>query len=164
MRITKEMANSVTRNLLRAKYEEIQEYTNKVKDFATSIYLNQIPSGVMKLWNSNPQYMQSTYSVRLVGNGFNYEYQSIENLPTIKACPELKYSVEEGETLLAMRAKLSDLEKATKELFKEVEQTLISLGTYKRVTENFPEAVPFLPKIKNSEIIIDLTTLRNKIK
>lgn len=46
----------------------------------------------------------------------------------------------------------------------EIEQALLSLVTFKRVSENFPEAVPFLPKIQNTSLVVDLSNLRNKIK
>lgn len=164
MRITKELANNIARGLLKTKTDEISEFSKSIREYATEIYKRQIPENVLKLFKSNKEYINTSCSVRLIGNGFNYDYQAIDELPSTLTHPHLVFTNEEAEKLLSMRYRLEALKKDREELKKEVEQTLISLGTYKRVSENFPEAIPFLPKVKNAEIVVDLTKLREKIK
>jgi hypothetical protein len=44
-----------------------------------------------------------------------------------------------------------------------MQQALLAMVTYKRVSEQFPKAVAHLPKLGRTEIMIDIASLRGRI-
>lgn len=165
MRITKSIAEYVAKQMVLEKKKSLEEKKDLLKSTCTEMYKRQIPKDVLKLWEKNATWLRLTNSVRLSGDGFSYDYQDIEELPRIhNREPFLSFENNEAELILSARNEIQKMNIEINLLKAEIEQALLSLVTFKRVSENFPEAVPFLPKIQNTSLVVDLSTLRNKIK
>jgi len=165
MRITKSIAEYVAKQMVSEKKRLLQEKKDVLKSTCTEMYKRQIPKEVLSLWKNTPVWLKTTYSVRLNGDGFSYECQDIEELPRPNNRePFLAFENNEAETILSARNEIQKMNTEINSLKSEIEQALLSLVTFKRVSENFPEAVPFLPKIQNTSLVVDLSNLRNKIK
>lgn len=165
MRITKSIAEYVAKQMVSEKKKLLERKRDIVKGICTEIYKREIPKDVLKLWDKNSSWLKSTSSVRLNGYGFSYEYQDIEELPkNFNRDPFLIFENNEAELVLSARNEIQKINDEIRSLQSEIEQALLSLVTYKRVSENFPEAIPFLPKIQNTSLVVDLSNLRNKIK
>lgn len=165
MRITKSIAEYVAKQMVLEKKRLLQEKQDALKAICTGMYKRQIPKEVFKLWEKNSTWLRSTNSVRLNGNGFSYEYQDIDELPKNgNRDPFLVFENNEAEKILSARNEIQKINNEIRSLQSEIEQALLSLVTYKRISENFPEAIPFLPKIQKASLVVDLSNLRNKIK
>jgi len=165
MRITKTIAEQVAKQMVLEKKKALQEKKDSLKNLCTEIYKRQIPKDVLILWDKKSTWLRSTNSVRLNGNGFKYDYQDIEEMPrTHNREPFLDFQENEAELVLNARNEIQKIISEINSLKSEIEQALLSLLTFKRVSDNFPEAIPFLPKFENSAIVLDLSNLINKIK
>lgn len=72
--------------------------------------------------------------------------------------------VKTSNALLKEYNRNNDEKDKIKMLERDLVHTLLNLKTYKSVTENFPEAAAYLPKIVNNTIALNLSDIRNRIK
>lgn len=71
MRITKELAGKVAHLMTE---EKNQKWRQLKKELATEIYdiiFDELPKNVSLFYTDNPQWVKSSSSVKLMGNGFN---------------------------------------------------------------------------------------------
>lgn len=61
-----------------------------------------------------------------------------------------------------LRNELDKLKNKYKELFNEIEVSLVKLQTYNRIIQEFPEAAEFLPE-RNVQLMINVKETRNKL-
>jgi len=100
------------------------------------------------------------------GNGFNFEHiSSIE--PVIqnknKSYNSVILSNNFSEKMFKLKTKIDKFYKEYKTLWSETNNALLSLGTTKRIEDNFPEAIPYLPLSESLLPIANLENIRKKI-
>lgn len=117
----------------------------------------------MDCFKKYPKYFETRRSIQLSGNGWNWRSLSLgEQIPYTGCCfnPDEK----DGDFLLKLKNSYDQKHKDLELLISEIETSLISLRTYKRVEENFPEAFAFLPKKITTSLSININDIRKKIK
>jgi len=163
MNITKQIASEVAILLLQKQANEIKSLNKDLETEFTEMVFKKIPVEVLDVFGKFSDYFGTRKSFQLSGNGFNYKWLSASRcLPAKNAsfCPDEK----EAKRLLSIINKIDDKSNKYQDLLKEIEVTLFSLRTYKRVEENFPEAFVLLPKKQTVSLALNLSDLRNKLK
>ncbi|OYX86772.1 MAG: hypothetical protein B7Y83_00090 [Flavobacteriales bacterium 32-34-25] len=165
-RITKQIAESTALALVKGKYSKLSKKETEFKQMIEELLLNKIPEDVLKFFKKYPNYTETSNTVVLSGNGWNFERIALKNeIPAIHG-GQIQY-LPEPETavkLLSLFNGHKDLKKQIERLKKDLEITIFNLRTYKSVQENFPEAFELLPKIVNNSVQLNLSDIRNRIK
>jgi len=163
MNITKLIATEVAEKLTDKKRLEIVNLKTDLSLVFEGIVLKSIPDEVIKLYKKYPNHFETKRSFQLCGNGFEYQYLGVtKDIPHYKS--SFTPNEEDSKLLINKLNEIKDLKKKYDELFKEIEITLFSLRTYKRVEENFPEAFLLLPNKTTYAVALNISDLRQKIK
>jgi hypothetical protein len=165
-RITKEIANRVAVNLTSKKLEEYELLRKNYSSKAFDIYMATIPKEVVELKEKFPEYFSTAGYLNITGNGFNYDQIKLEKRAISKGNGGSYYSPspQDAKILMAMKNKVEDAKKSCQDLVREIENLVYHLRTYAKVSEQFPEAIPFLPnKPITTALAINIDDIRKKL-
>jgi hypothetical protein len=165
-RITKEIATQVARDLTTKKREELKVLDTKFRSELKRMYVEDVPNEIKEISVKHRKYFDFRSRISLNGvNGFGYESYSIDGeviVPTSGAY-YTNISSDNAKILKKLENEFQDKKKELNELIKDLEILLYSLRTYSKVSEQFPEAIPFLPFRTTSALAINIQDLRNKL-
>jgi len=161
--ITKTLASEIAAKLTTKKLEELNALRVDARKYFENLYLSEIDNSVLELFAIQPEYFNSAYHFNLMENGFNHErIQTINPVPYKSSY----YKVPKSESSI-LRAKLDAVTTAEdnyKKLKLDVAATLVSLRTYKKVSESIPEAAEFLPRTGCVAVAVDFSDLRARLQ
>lgn len=153
--------------MLKARYDQQEKLNNEIQSLATAAVLKDMDKSLMKAFKAFPTYFKSRKSISFFGKGFTGIGICInEPIPTTNDWDSPRFSFDDktNDMLFGKCKKLDAYKEETKKLRNELESTLFTLGTFKRIQEALPEALPFLPKSSVTAVIPDLNKLRQKLK
>jgi (2Fe-2S) ferredoxin len=98
-------------------------------------------------------------------NGFGYESFSLKESVVLKADNHYYTNIsgENAKKIIKMHNEILDKKSEVSNLILDLEILLYSLRTYSKVSENFPEAIPFLPKKLTTGLSINISDIRKRI-
>jgi hypothetical protein len=146
-RITKEIAENVTKELLSKKVEKKSELLKEIGAITRQELILSIPMKVMELFSQpeEKRFFQTESSVYLMD--FSRLRVSFSPIPKSDGNYYYKFTNEETRKKVGvLYKKYIALEKQINQLEDEIKHSLLSLKTFKRIEEQFPEAFKFLPK------------------
>lgn len=167
MRISKDSSRLVASQMLKARYDQQEKLLKELSSLTTSIVLKDMDKGLLKTFKSYPKYFRTRQSVEIFGKGFTGISIPLESkIPTASewGSDRISFDDKTNEWLFDKYKKLTSYKNETENLRKELENTLFTLGTFKKIQEALPEAVPFLPKSSVTAVIPDLNKLRQRLK
>ena len=165
-RITKEIATQVAVQLTSKKRELVKELDVKFRSELKRMYVEDTPAEIKELAVKHPDYFQFRTRIGFYGtNGFGYENYLLEGSVVSKntSAEYCNISAENAKKLKKLDNEIQDKKKELKDLTRELEILLYSFRTYAKVTEQFPEAVPFLPYRTTSALAINIEDVRKKL-
>lgn len=148
MRISKELANSVAVKMVAKIDKQIQGSSDSMKQFIADVVRKNLPREVLSTFADYPKYFRTTSSYKVRGPGIGYDIKIFTN-EVYPNCDKWDGEawLEESDAVQFM--KMWNAHEALKDrrekLRENIYNLLIQLGTYKRVQENFPEAIDYLP-------------------
>lgn len=162
MNITKENAKLVSAQLT----EKIKENVSTKKDLfefalVEAIY-STIPKAVLDFGNTHPSYIKKVSNITVEGNGFNYINFSLKT-SIIKSNTGFSPSVKQAEVLSKLRNDWDNSDKEYRKLREEIQNSLITLRTYNRIKQAFPEAYSLLPNDGVTAISVCVDDIRGKL-
>lgn len=156
------MAENVANKMTAKRSEEITQLENEYRKILTDAYRESVPVEIMKAMKSNRGFLNMASGISLVGNGFNFDHiRFSEDLPSENSRWEIPEPY--AEMVSTLRAHASSKKKELSVLKREITTALVNLRTLAKVSEHFPEALPFIERAPNTEIIVDLSSLRKKL-
>jgi hypothetical protein len=165
-RITKEIASQVAHQLTAKKREVLKELNTKFRAELKRMYVEDTPNEIKELAEKYPEYFNFRDRIGFFGtNGFGYENYRVEGSVITKSGDNsyANISSENASKLKKIDYEIEDKKKELKDLVTELEILLYSLRTYAKVSEQFPEAIPFLPYKTTSALAINIEDLRKKL-
>lgn len=163
MRITKVLAEEVSRKLTAKMQEEVDQLADQIKTKATAIVIAGIPDEVYNLFKKYPRYFDPKGYASFAGNGLNYNHFDLtEDLPIADNC--ISVNKADGRELVKLSDERSKKTKALRELRSEIVSSLLSLGSFAKIKQAFPEASAYLPENPTSTALVpNLEGLRAKL-
>lgn len=164
-------AQSAARKIVEPIGKKISEIEEQIKVKVTEYATGTVPADVMKVFKSDKcNYITVTQGVVLYGHGFNGKHVGlIGQVPYIVenrySNPRLELNKTQADIVQKLVEKQEKLEDKKKTTCSEVESMILSLGTHKRVQQEFPEAYGALPGIKvDTGLMIQIQPLRTKVQ
>ena len=164
-RITKSIAESTAKKLVKTKREVIASLENQLSNEVQKQITSKIPLDIIQFQEKYPKFITTSSTVIISGNGWNFErvylnkYLPSPNSSQFEFLPNPKIA----NRLLLIFNEIKDKKTAIEELQNDLENTIFNLRTYKSVQENFPEAYELLPKIANNSVQLNLSDIRNRL-
>lgn len=164
MRITKQIAEDVARQLCAEKQSEIKALKAQLKATVTSHYEAILPKDVLAFFKKYPSFVSTDSSVRIYGSGIDYRYFNFtQPMPSGDNC-KLEIDDISANYLTGLLNTIQDQEKSYNQLLKEIQLALINLRTYNNVREQFPEAGKILPIQQTSTaVMVNVADIRCKL-
>lgn len=165
MRISKSLAQSIARKLTEEKQKQVKSIQTDFRQYITDCYNAQIPKEVSEIAKKHPEWFNSRGVITFSGHGFSYtNVTSIGNVLSNANYNAVLYLNDKIATKAKkLQNKYLDADKKLGELQTKIEVTLIGLGSFKKIQEHLPEAVPFLPKSTSVELMVNFDVLRADI-
>jgi hypothetical protein len=162
MRITKELTGKIVEKLVEPITLKMAENEEKIKSIVMDKMLSKCPDAVIEFFKLYPKYTNTERSICVHYLG---SYKSVyfkEGIP----CSDnnAKFEGKVANDIQNLENQITTLKNKKRELSKELEIAILKLGTFARITEQFPEAAAFLPTEKKMEIALNIKDTRNKLK
>lgn len=163
-RITKAIAAQMADAMTKEKRTEISKAWDELKAECLDILHRRTPKDVVELSKKHPEFFNFRTSISL---GITFGYKSVGldgSYIESSVSSHLPMSKGDVKKIGKLLSRHDDLNKEVNKLKLDLENTLYALKTYKRVTEAFQEAVPYLPVgAANMEVMIDIQSLVKRL-
>ncbi len=162
-------AQIASRKIVEPINKKMVEIEQQIREKVTEYVTASVPADVMKVFKgSNCEYIKTTQNVNLQGHGFNNRSVTLTcNVPYIDTSWYSKHELTkvQSEVIYKLDEKKEKLQEKYDVTKKEVEASILTLGTHKQVQEQFPEAWGMLPGVKaDTGLMVQLQPVRDKVK
>lgn len=167
MRISQEFSKNIANKMAEKLDKKIELAEKEYSEFVYKEYVKQTPKGMLVALKKYPNYVQTVNYVYFSGFGFNYEGVSvvkkvIEQSSNSRA--NLTLDKDLAGELIKFKRVVDDLKKERAELKREIQNALLTLRSFSEIKKQFPEAAKYLPNAEKRELVVDLQSIRNKLK
>lgn len=163
-RVTKEIAKEVAKKLTANHTDKIEKIGERMAVLAVAHIRNETPKEVTEFYAKYPSYCKTRTNISLRGNTLNQIHLSIEQIPWEGDSSSSIVPDDLGRELQKLEGERDAIQKAKTKLFREIEQTMLSLRTFKKVQGVFPEAAEFLPKSATAYLpVVNLEGIREEL-
>ena len=149
---------------LRIKSDNVQK---ELSDFLIKTYLDSLPKEVVDLFQKYPRYLDKTVSCRVSGVGINDEYRSLGiAIPSEDGwSPTLNLNQKDAKEYLKLSDACETAKKKWTNTQEEIYNTLLTLGTHKKIGEVMPNALRFLPEANksNTQLVLQIQPIVDKV-
>lgn len=152
-KITMTMANDIAKQMGSAVYgAKIKVAEHSLSSKVSECVFAYIPADIIDLWKRYPSYFTSRSVVYLCSASvrMSYNYFDCQCHPVWEG-NTLSVNNSQMEIINSLKTNLDKIISEKKAFENKVETTLLSLGTYKRIKEIFPEAYDYIPTEKKAE-------------
>jgi len=164
MVISKELAGSIARKLTQKKYDALEKTKKDISDLAYEIAKAGVKKDIFEMYEKNKSYFNTTSQLALIGQGLNNETVSIKSIPSDGSWSITKtLNNKHAETFVILFDKQKTQKKELQQLNIEIEAALLGLRTFKKITDQFPEAAKYLPVKENRELMINISAIVKKL-
>lgn len=163
-RISKENAHNAAKKIAQKIMDNKAAKQKEMSEFITDMVERSIPDPVMKLFKTHAEYLKKEKSICLNSHGFSWKYLTMtKSLPLHSQ--HFAITAKDAKVVVKMYNEIEDFQKNYDLTVSEIECSLLTLGTMKRVQDSFPEAIPYLPAINTSTAIaLNLQPIRKTVK
>ena len=148
-KITRKIAEIISKEMANSAYNsKINSLESKLLDMVSDEVIANTPIEVLEISKKYPKYFVTRSEVNLSDGVNRLNYVRCRRLPSEQAAitvsPKVFVQIKE------LHEELKALHKVKLDLINKIESTLLSLGTYKRVQSEFPEAYKYLEMARAS--------------
>jgi hypothetical protein len=141
-----EAAREITKPLL-TKYE--QSYT-ELKEFLIGAHLKRLPKEIVEVWTLHSEYVEKTTGCYVYGIGISNDdnwYNLSKALPSAHGSSiKLELDKKESTAYVKLKDAADNMYNKWESTKTEIYNTLLTLGTHKKVGEVMPNALRFFPE------------------
>lgn len=147
MRISQDTARLIANKLTEKSRQVAESLKVEFRELVTSLYEEATPKEVKDVLTKHPDWVFTTGTITLRGHGFSHENVLVTRLVVANNGQYANMPMNEktGSRIWKSFQRMEKAANEQKALKNETERSLINMGTTKRVAENLPVAIPFLP-------------------
>lgn len=167
MYVTKAIAEKVAETMIQPITKRIKEKKLEMENLADEIVNRETPKDVMNCFKLYRSYFNKSGLITLSNQGQTVQVNCSERPSKGGWVETLMCSQQESERLELMELELRDLRDDKKKTQTSIESTLLSLKTFKRVKENFPEAYEHMREYEESPkavLMLPVDTIMETLK
>ena len=163
-RISQDAAYDAARKIAEPLQVKAKALKKQLEEFVIAEYLKEVPKEVLKLWETHKSYIKKNSYFYVNGSGINHDYISFsEDVPgnlssiTLDSKAAAKY--------VKLKDAAEDANKKYNDTVKEINNTLLTLGTHKKIGEVMPNALRFLPKVNkpSMQLVLQIQPIVDKV-
>lgn len=162
--ITKAAAKEVALKLTDKKAKMLTDLQREFEEYCTDLTEAATPKKVLELFKTHPNYLSSFKHVYFSGEGIAHSGSKKLTRPIPRAGSNVNLEPEEARAYMKKLHSLEDAKLQYEKLLIDTESALLGLKSYKKISECFPEATPFLPNKISTTLVVDISKLRGRLK
>lgn len=164
--LSKQVIEQIALKMTEKSKKFVDACEKELKEVVTEVYLLQVPAEVMRVFKTHCEYVETTQSVYVNGNGFNREtFNMTKQLPSTSSYnATLKLTAATADQILKAKRKWEKAKEDYKNLKQETESALQALKTHKNVRENLPEAAAYLPPPMSNALVVSFDSLQKRLR
>ena len=164
-KITKAIAEQVATQVTAKLKQKIEDAEKEMSVAVTEMLKAKIPAEIVEAYKKHKEYVRDQGYVYLNSNGYSHRHVKLtETIPYTGSSYLNALTNKEVVPLDKIEQKKDKLQEKYKRTYQEIESTLIGLGTYKRVQEQFPELYKYLPSAPgNTSLMIVPEKIRETV-
>lgn len=158
MKITKQQAHDAAVSLVKPMHDKLSNAELALKEAATCLYEKQLPKQVLELFKTHSGYFRKRSSVYFSITGSIYLTKQLPD-------GDYSFSSKEIEQITKLYNAIETARDNYNKTKKEIEVTILTLGTYKRVVDQLPEVAPFLtPPAASTALMVNVAPVKTIVK
>jgi len=163
--ITKVLAEQLTTELLKQRQEKVNEAEKELQLAVSESYKSTLPKEVLAFFNSkHSHYMQTISHIYLIGNGLNHNRVILDNvLPKESGVYNFVVPSKHLSKIVSLVNKEIEVREKLKHDQKVIKATILSLRTFAKVKEAFPE-IAHLLKEEPKTLLVNIQQVRKLLK
>jgi hypothetical protein len=164
--LSKQVIEQIALKMTEKSKKFVDACEKELKEVVTEVYAATIPAEVMKVFKTHCEYVETTQSLYVDGNGFNREdFTMTKQLPSTSGySTKLKLTATTADQILKVKRKRDKAREDYKNLVQETESALSALRTHKNVRENLPEAAAYLPPPMSNALVVSFDSLQKRLR
>jgi len=161
--ISQTKAEQIAKELLAKKAKNVAALKTAFQKLVYDEYMKTIPLDVRKFLLKHKEYTNTNSSLRLIGNGFDHLHVTMPSSVPISQYSSYQPDSKTATKLVAAHNAHEKAEKEHRNAVSTVTATLVSLKSFAKIREHFPEAAPFLPEPTKTELV-NISEVRKLVK
>lgn len=162
-RISKTLATKIALKMTEAKLKTVKERQLQTQTLAYELTRAILPKDVLAAHDAYPGYFQTSYSRYFYGGGLNHEDVRLSNRLPHNNSIVVQLSDEDGQELLKLNDDTDLLINELTALRRDIQNTILAIGTTTRLKKEFPEAAVHLPVEMTTALAFNLPDLLKRL-
>jgi hypothetical protein len=165
MTISKDTAQQIAYKLTEKSRKNAEVLNEAYRALVTELYESQTPDEIKEIFKKHPDWIYTRMEIVLDGNGFRYERVCTVRPVITNSNSEARMEMTNKVSTALTKAKTArDKAKAAhKSLVDETKTALLNLKTTKNISDNLPDAIPFLPPPMSNALVVNIDSLKKKL-
>lgn len=161
-RITKSLAAQAAEQMVKKTVEvKLSSKQKELKSFGDSLIQSKLDKGIREAFLHAPSYFNSNSRAVFVYNGLEHCQVDVSTFPSDYSYDKrFEVSLSEYKHLVKLKSEVNQLKNSRDVLRSRIESTLLSLVTYKKILEAFPEAAEYLPSEECTALCYPIEEIR----
>jgi len=163
--LSKMVIESISEKMTEKSKKYLLDLEEKYSQVVTDFFESQIPEQIIKVFKTHPEYIETTMSAYLDGYGFNRESVTLtKRIPSTSSFhAKLNLNAAMADKILKVKRKMEKAKEDYNDLLQQTQSALFALKTEKNIRENLPEAIPFLPPPMSNSLVVNFSSLQQKL-
>lgn len=168
MNITKYLAEEVASKMVEPLKKKMNDLSNERTKIADEAIMKSIPKDVIDCYKRFLSYFCISNSVTLHNGSYEKRVSQVTGFPSEKTYyPYMEADLEIIQKIENLDLKIDSIKKEKEKVFESVVSTLLSLRTFKRAKESFPEAYKYMSQYEdqgNTAIALPIDNILSTLK
>lgn len=151
---------------LKTKADELKK---EICDLLRAAYMRDVPKDIIDFFEKYPRWTKQSDHIYASGKGISNCNESyyVSGVPnTTSNSIRIHLSDKDAALFVKLYNKEEDARAKYKETLKEIENTILTLGTHKKIGEVMPNALRFLPEAKtgtSTQLVLQIQPVVDKV-
>ena len=163
--ISKDLAGKIAYKLTEKSRLAAERLHVDFREAVTALYEKKTPKEISDLLKKHGDWIRTSTTIRLNGNGFSYEYvtatRKIINMANSDNYLEMTNT--EADKLVNAKRKWEAAVKKYNLLKSDAEQAILTLKTFNNIRKELPEAAAMLPPPLSNALVVDFSSLKKQL-
>lgn len=166
MKVNKFLAQRVANEATAKLQQQLDDLNEQLDNLLKEKAIDHIPDDVKDFFKKHPNYCRSDDNVNVSGVGFTQRWVMFEDKEIPINGKDITLNKESSKEVHKLVSTIEKITKDRDEKRSKIKNALIGLGTYKRVQENLPELMQFLPDsaVTTTALAIPIKDVRKELK
>lgn len=165
-KISQSAASSAAYKIAEPLQVKADALNKELENFLCDVYMKEVPKEVLVLWESDKSWVKKENYFYISGVGIGHEYFRLTKYLPCKGDMNLLLDSKNAAKYVKMENAKEAAYQKYRDTLSEIENTILTLGTHKKIEEVMPNALRYLPESKtgrSTQLVLQLQPVVDKV-